>query len=369
MKHARILFAISLIMIILAVSAAGCDYVGSENIYGLDPNNFDLLAKSSPLLTSQFDTVLEAEITLGEQQAIFNMEGGGATVVYEDSLLPGMQWEFSGEVQNPTRDIAVNMRVEIRSKDGSYYMRITNLDTGDVGNWQRVDMGDYLDMISIIDPEMLLQTTPTPDGEVPPGMENLTDLFPLMEALSLHQFTTIRVLGDEEINGVDTRHFLIELDMLEFLTSEEMVDMLLGMAPLATETMGELGNGMEDGLEDVIGGDALTMIAPMLKIVMPMLVPTFRIQVDEYVGLVDRYQQRSVTTLDMEIDLSALEMFLGPAFSPDESDPASLLLQPIDVFLYVKTDYHDYGEPFEVEVPDFSIPVTMFDIDVQLLDD
>jgi len=159
--------------------------------------------------------------------------------------------------------------------------------------------------------------------------------------LGLEKYTTVRFIGEEDVRGVATKHFLLEVDLMAFLQSEEFAAYLMS----SSEMSAEIGAG-----QGAVGTLDPQMLVPVLRILMPMIFPTFELSIDQYIGIDDGWTRRSETEFSMVMDLSSLALMTA--------DP-SAAVEPIALSLYLNTYYHDFEERFEIEAPDDATVIPM----------
>lgn len=346
MFHKGRYLLVSIMFVLIMSIVAGCDYVGPTNIHrNLSSTDYELLAHAAPLTNYQMDYSINSSLTINDTGLTFHMTGDGALTQSEDTLLPGIEFNLEGTItadDGRTGYFAIYLRF---LNDGGMYMKVDELNTNTSTGWMVIELDKALDALEfdLDDPA---------SSEILQG-DDIESMVQAADDFGVYKFTTIETLGEEQLNGVDTRHFLIQVNYLELLTSPDFATFL-------TQTLAT-GGGLlpKNILADVgLSLEQLQYLVPLMDIVVPALFPRFDLQVDQFVGIADGYQRQSITRFNLDIDLSSLTDLL--AFTVEEAE-AEMLNQPVHFFFYMTTSYRDYGEPYEIIAPEQAEPIDIAD--------
>ncbi len=341
---------IALCLIFALVSLTGCDYVANTNEYGLAKEDFDLLAGSDTSLTPddnlnnyQFD--FTGSIESGDAEPI-QLEGDGGILMYEETPIPDIMLNVDHlEIEGNGR--SGDFAIEFRLINLQVYYRGTNNQTGEQTDWGTTTFVDLMNAAIGSSSTPLL----TPEGDLfdPEAFSGLFDGMEISDDMGLGKYTEIDRREDEEIDGVPVAKFEIEVDYRDWLASPEFSSMLGGITAVTGSA------------EDTFGlpPEMLGMFMPML---VQMFVQDFTIEVNQYVSLDNRYQKRSETEITMQMDFSLLSMatsILPQTGQNGDAAPTLPALAPIDLTINFDTDYRDFGETFEIEVPADAQPMSL----------
>jgi hypothetical protein len=307
-----------ILSLILSVAMAGCgSYVGPENIYDLTDDDHQLLYYADPWVNYKMDIDVIAVIEADDMEVELILEGTAKSYVADDTFFPGLQFDFEGTIAS-SNGASAPVKIQVRTLDGIFYSNTVGPGFGESDNWLMFSLPDSLAGMVEEDVDELM-------GELGSETGNIEHMGDLLDLLQIYNFTEVDMRGEEEIKGVKTKRFQTELDILDFILSPEMLDVM-----------------QDPEMDAIIGEQEILDLLPMLNMILPMLIPEFSLEVNQYVAIDTGYLQRSEYELDLEMSFSVLG---GLALDSNRT------VNELAVKVWMETDYHDFGESIEIDIP------------------
>lgn len=301
------------LLFLLLVS--GCDYVGTQNRFGLAEEDFQLLSDSDPATTYRFTftgTLTLIDASTG-QTVETDLSGHGEIDQPDDELMPDMA--LTVDMVSRTEARSAEATIEIRMVDGNFYQRTLIPGMPDAGGWQVSSLGELMGASGV--------TIPSAGESVPDEMLTAVNT---AGDFGLHNFTTIQRLPQN--SGEENVVFLIESDVKAFLASPTFQEIWLSQIP----------PDVQQGLSE----DALQQL---IQQSLDQNFKEFTITVNQTVNPTTRRQVRSETDMNMIMNVPTTD----PALLAPGQTPA---FQEFQMRLTLTTDYADYGEPLTIEAPE-----------------